>query len=269
MSHADDLAVALAMADIADRVTVEAFGRQELVVETKPDLTPVTEADLAVESALRDRLAAVRPGDAVVGEEFGATEGTGGAGRRWIVDPIDGTKNFVRGIPVWATLIALEEHGAIVVGVASAPALGRRWWAGRHLGAWMTRAKSEARPIHVSAVRRLADAQLSYSSLNGWAVHGGPAKLVELAGKCWRSRAFGDFWSHVMVAEGACEVGLDPEVSLWDLAALQVIVEEAGGRFSDLSGVARPDGGSAVSSNGLLHDEVLSVMQQVPPSGVV
>jgi histidinol-phosphatase len=209
----------------------------------------------------------------VVGEEFGASEGTGCAARRWIIDPIDGTKNFVRGIPVWATLIALEDHGAIVVGVASAPALGRRWWAGLHLGAWTThshRNESQgAQPIHVSAIRRLGDAQLSYSSLNGWSLHGGPHNLIDLAGRCWRSRAFGDFWSHVMVAEGACEIGLDPEVSLWDLAALQIIVEEAGGRFSDLAGAARPDGGSAVSTNGVLHDEVLSVMQQVAPGAAV
>jgi len=208
-----------------------------------------------------------------VGEEFGATAGTGDSGRRWIIDPIDGTKNFVRGIPVWATLIALEDHGAIVVGVASAPALGRRWWAGLDLGAWTRRslgAKTGGpQPIHVSAIRRLGDAQLSYSSLNGWSVHGGPANLVDLAGRCWRSRAFGDFWSHVLVAEGSCEIGLDPEVSLWDLAALQIIVEEAGGRFSDLNGAARPDGGSAVSTNGLLHDEVLSVMQQVTPGAAV
>jgi len=264
--HAGDLTLALRLAGIADQITVGAFGRQDLVVETKPDLTPVTEADLAVESALRAHLATVKPGDAVVGEEFGTT---GGASRRWIIDPIDGTKNFVRGIPVWATLIALESDGAILVGVASAPALGRRWWAGRGRGAWMTAKDSEPQSIHVSGIRRLRDAQLSYSSLSGWSGHGGPSNLLDLAGRCWRSRAFGDFWSHVMVAEGACEIGLDPEVSLWDLAALQVIVEEAGGRFSDLSGAARPDGGSAVSSNGLLHDEVLSVMQQVPPGAAV
>jgi histidinol-phosphatase len=265
--------LALDLADRADGLTMDAFGRRDLVVETKPDLTPVTEADLAVEAALRDHLATARPADAVVGEEFGATEGRGGAGRRWIIDPIDGTKNFVRGIPAWATLIALEDHGAIVAGVASAPALGRRWWAGRDLGAWTTRAlgaeNQGPQPIRTSAIRRLGDAQLSYSSLNGWTAHGGPANLLELAGRCWRSRAFGDFWSHVMVAEGSCEIGLDPEVSLWDLAALQIIVEEAGGRFSDLSGAARPDGGSAVSTNGLLHDEVLSVMQQVAPGTAV
>jgi histidinol-phosphatase len=265
-SHADDLDVALRLADIADRLTLESFGRQDLVVEAKPDLTPVTEADLAVESELRRHLGRERPGDAVVGEELGSSAGAAGSDRRWIIDPIDGTKNFVRGIPVWATLIALEQDGAVVVGVASAPALGRRWWAGRHLGAWTTTANGahagSAHPIHVSGIGRLGDAHLSYSSLNGWSVHGGPANLLDLAGQCWRSRAFGDFWSHLLVAEGACEIGLDPEVSLWDLAALQVIVEEAGGRFSDLSGAPRPDGGSAVSTNGLLHDRVLAILGQ-------
>lgn len=263
---ADDLALAHTLADTADAISTARFLATDLLVETKPDLTPVTDADRAVEDAVRRSLAGERPEDSVVGEEAGTT---GNGARTWIVDPIDGTKNFVRGIPVWATLIALESDGAILVGVASAPALGRRWWAGRGRGAWMTAKDSEPQSIHVSGIRRLRDAQLSYSSLSGWSGHGGPSNLLDLAGRCWRSRAFGDFWSHVMVAEGACEIGLDPEVSLWDLAALQVIVEEAGGRFSDLSGAARPDGGSAVSSNGLLHDEVLSVMQQVPPGAAV
>jgi histidinol-phosphatase len=251
-----DLTLALTLADQADAIAGSAFLRADLLVETKPDLTPVTEADRAVEAALRQQIAASRPSDAVVGEEYGAS-GTGD--RRWIIDPIDGTKNFVRGIPVWATLIALEVGGELTVGVASAPALGRRWWAGRGLGAWVSSpAGADRRPLGVSGVRRLDDAQLSYSSLSGWKPLD---SLLDLARRCWRTRAFGDFWSHLLVAEGAVDIGLDPEVSLWDLAALQIIVEEAGGCFTDLSGVARADGGSAMSSNGLLHDEALAILR--------
>src|SRR4051794_29411095 len=215
-------------------------------------MTPVTEADRGVERVLRDVLAERRPGDAVLGEEFGSS-GTGS--RRWIVDPGDGTKNFVRNVPGWATLIGLEDAGAVTVGGVSAPALGRRWWAGRGLGAF-----ADGRAIRVSKVETLADAQLSYSSLSGWEEQGGVDSLLRLGEQCWRTRAFGDFWSHVLVAEGAVDVGLDPIVSLWDLAALQVIVEEAGGRFTDYSGAATPDGGSAVSTNGLLHDDVLGIL---------
>lgn len=247
-----DLALALQLADLADGITRAAFRSRDLVVSTKPDLTPVTDADRKVEEVLRASLAQARPDDAVLGEEFG-TSGPAGARRRWIIDPIDGTKNFVRGIPVWATLIALhDEEGKGLVGVASAPVLGRRWWAARGEGAF-----ADGEPIHVSSVGRLEDAQVSYSSISGWTT---PEPLLALAGRVWRTRAFGDFWSHLLVAEGAADVGLDPVVSLWDLAALQVIVEEAGGRFTDLAGEARPDGGSAVTTNGLLHDEVLGIL---------
>ena len=259
----EDLHLALGLCDIADRITTAAFRRPGLAIETKPDLTPVTEADRGVEVALREELSRRRPGDAVLGEEFGLGEGSGHAasGRRWIVDPIDGTKNFVRGIPVWATLLALEEHGTLIAGVVSAPALGRRWWAGRGLGAFAgSPGGNDAARIRVSRVAALSDAQVSGASLSGWEERGGPAGAVALALRCWRDRAFGDFWSHMLVAEGACEIALDPVVSLWDLAALQVIVEEAGGRFTDLAGVARADGGSAVSSNGLLHDEALAIL---------
>lgn len=266
----DDLALALELADAADEMTSAAFRRADLAVDTKPDLTPVTEADRQVERALRAALAGHRPDDAVVGEEFGAS---GTSRRRWIVDPIDGTKNFVRGIPVWATLLALEVDGALTVGVVSAPFLGRRWWAKRGAGAFAGPAgpghrRSGAQggeagtPIHVSAVGDLADAHLSYSSLSGWPAPAGAGAVLELAARCWRSRAFGDFWSHVLVAEGACEVGLDPEASIWDMAAVEVIVEEAGGLFTDLSGAKRPDGGSGVSSNGLVHDAVLAALRR-------
>jgi histidinol-phosphatase len=249
-----DLQLALELADLADAVTLERFRATDLVVETKPDLTPVSEADRAVEQLLRKRIAEERPAHAVLGEEFGTGDGPA-ATTRWIVDPIDGTKNYVRGIPVYATLIALERDGALSVGVASAPALGRRWWAARGAGAF-----ADGVPLRVSRVARLEDAQLGHSSVSSWADHGLTERFLELERRCWRGRGFGDFWTHMMVAEGACDVAAEPEVSLWDVAAVQVIVEEAGGRFTNLAGLPCADGGSAVSSNGLLHDEVLGIL---------
>ena len=254
MSLRDDLALAHELADAADAITLDRFGAVDLVVESKPDLTPVSDADRAVEQAIRTRLASSRPGDAVLGEEDGET-GTGP--RRWVVDPVDGTKNFVRGVPVWASLVALQVDGEVVVGVVSAPALGRRWWAARGLGAFAGGSLAQARRLQVSAVSSLSDASVAYSSLTGWEEQGRLPGLLQLSREVWRTRAYGDFWSHVMVAEGAVDASFEPEVSLWDLAPLQVVVEEAGGRFSDLTGRARADGGSAVCSNGLLHDEVL------------
>lgn len=252
-----DLALALEVADLADQLTLAAFRRSDLVVETKPDLTPVTEADRGVEEAIRSYLAKRRPGDAVLGEEFGLT---GNAARRWVIDPIDGTKNFVRGIPVWATLLALELDSYGTVAVASAPALGRRWWAGRGLGAFAAAPGGPAEPIRVSQVADLADAQLSFSGLDGWSDRKALDRVMDLGLRCWRSRAFGDFWSHLLVAEGACDIGLDPVATRWDLAALAVIVEEAGGRFTDLAGEEGPGGGSGVSTNGLLHAVTLAVL---------
>ncbi|HZD74156.1 MAG TPA: histidinol-phosphatase [Actinomycetota bacterium] len=248
-----DLRLALDLADLADAVTMERFRASDLVVETKPDLTPVSEADRAVEQLLRKRIVEERPDHAVLGEEFGG-DGAG-ATARWIIDPIDGTKNYVRGIPVYATLIALERHGFLSVGVASAPALGRRWWAARDHGAF-----ADGVPMRASKVARLEDAQLGHSSVSSWRQHGLMEPFLELERRCWRGRGFGDFWTHMMVAEGAVDVAAEPEVSLWDVAAVQVIVEEAGGRFTNLAGVPRPDGGSAVSTNGLLHDEVLGIL---------
>jgi histidinol-phosphatase len=244
-----DLALALRLADAADAITLDRFRAQDLEVSAKPDLTPVSDADLAVEEALRALLATERPEDAVLGEERGTT---GSGPRQWVIDPVDGTKNFVRGVPVWATLVALLVRDRVVVGVVSAPALGRRWWAARGEGAF-----ADGEPIHVSGVAALADASLSYSSLTGWEDQNRLDGVLALGRKCWRTRAFGDFWSHVLVAEGAVDASFEPEVSLWDLAPLQVIVEEAGGRFTTVDGVARPDGGSVVCSNGLLHDVVL------------
>ena len=252
----DDLSLALALADAADEVTMARFLALDLTVETKPDATPVTDADRAVERAVRELLARRRRGDAVVGEEYGES---GGGPRRWVVDPIDGTKNFVRGVPVWATLIALMEADEVYVGVVSAPALGRRWWASRGRGAWGTAFGGPPRRLRVSGVAELADASFSYSSLNGW-TGAGRAGLLELESTVWRSRGYGDFWQYALVAEGAVDAAAEPEVALWDLAALAVLVEEAGGRFTDLRGRRGPAGGSALSSNGLLHDEILTTL---------
>lgn len=248
-----DLSFALALADLADAITVERFQAEDLVVETKPDLTPVTEADRTVEQALRKRIGEERPAHGVVGEEFGA--GRPGTAR-WILDPIDGTKNYLRGLPVWATLIALERDGRVEVGVVSAPALHRRWWAARGEGSFVN-----GRRIRVSQIAQLSDAVLSYASLLSWEQHGLGEQFLNLARGCWRTRGFGDFWSHMLVAEGAVDVAVEPEVEVWDLAAPQVIVEEAGGRFTDLGGTPTPAGGSAASSNGLLHDQVLATLR--------
>jgi histidinol-phosphatase len=255
-----DLDLALDLADLADGITLSRYAALDLVVETKPDSTPVSDADTAVEAAVRARLAECHPTDAVLGEEEGFSGATDAA-RRWVIDPVDGTKNFIRTVPVWATLIALEVDGRVQVGVVSAPALGLRWWAGRGLGAWRRDARSpEPRRLAVSRVASLADASLSYSSLSGWEEQSRLDGLLALTRAVWRTRAYGDFWSHCLVAEGAVDVSAEPEVSHWDLAALQVVVEEAGGRFTGLDGKPGPDGGSVVVSNGLLHDEVLQML---------
>jgi histidinol-phosphatase len=237
---------------------VARFLAEDLAIETKPDLTPVTEADTAVEHAVRERLAMDRPGDSILGEEYGASTAPDSV-RRWIIDPIDGTKNYVRGVPVWATLLALQDAGELTVGMVSAPALGRRWWAARGQGAFVDDGLGgPARRIHVSAVRELADATLCFPGLDDWDSR--LAALIELAGRCWRSRGFGDFWSYMLVAEGAAEITCEPVVSLWDLAAPQVIVEEAGGTFTDLGGVRTADGGDAIATNGALHEAALKLV---------
>lgn len=232
------------------------FRATDLVVETKPDMTPVTEADRAVERAVRERLARDRPDDAILGEELGMSEVGAGSRRRWIVDPIDGTKGYVRGLPVWATLLALEVDGVVHVGVVSAPALRHRWWAVRGGGAFV-----DGEPIRVSRVHALEDAHLSYDGIADFDACGLSDRFLALARRCWRTRAFGDFWSHVLVAEGAVDVSVEPEgLSPWDVAPLVVIVEEAGGRLTDLQGVTRIDGGAAVATNGRLHDDVLDAI---------
>ncbi len=259
-ASADDISLALELADVADAITLSRFRAADLVVETKPDLTPVSEADRAVEQALRERLAGDRSQDAVLGEEYGGS-GMDGSGRRWIVDPIDGTKGYVRGIAAWATLLALEEDGRLTTAVVSAPALGRRWWAARGSGAFgADRLEAQPRRLRVSGVRELTDAQVSYGGLEEWRQSGRLAGLLELSARCWRTRGYGDFWSYMLVAEGALEIGLDPTVSLWDLAAPMLIVQEAGGSFTDFAGEPTPDGGDAIASNGLLHEAARAIL---------
>jgi histidinol-phosphatase len=256
----DDLRFAHVLADAADDITTRRFRALDLRVETKPDLTPVTDADRAVEEQVRSVLRRARPRDAVFGEEFGRT----GLGPRvWVVDPIDGTKSYIRGVPVWATLIALMIGDEPVAGVVSAPLLSRRWWAARGSGAWTGRSLTKASRCQVSGVQRIKDASFSYSSISGWEQREMLGGFLGLARSVWRTRAYGDFWSYMLVADGAVDVAAEPEVSLWDLAALQVIVEEAGGRFTDLTGAPRPDRGSAVATNGHLHDEVLKLLRGV------
>jgi histidinol-phosphatase len=256
----DDLALALELADEADALTMARFRARDLVVDTKPDLTPVSEADRAVEEALRRRLARARPGHGVLGEEEGGNRGAEGAWR-WVLDPIDGTKSYVRGVPVWATLIALQREGQSVVGVVSAPALGRRWWAARGEGAFAAGTR-----VRVSSVASLGDAHLSYPSAAEFDRAGLTDAVLALERRCWRTRGLGDFWAHALVAEGALDVAVEPEVALWDFAAVQLLVEESGGRFSDLEGAPPGDGSSALSTNGLLHDQVVAALADRSPA---
>ncbi|KQY21161.1 histidinol phosphatase [Cellulomonas sp. Root485] len=257
----DDLRLAHVIADQVDGMTMSRFKSQDLRVETKPDLTPVTDADKTAEEIVRGQLSRARPRDAVHGEEMGDT---GHGPRRWIIDPIDGTKNFVRGVPVWATLIGLLDGDQVVVGVVSAPALGRRWWAAQGSGAWTGKSLAAASQLHVSAVDRLEDASLSYSSLSGWEERGQLDAFLNLTRRTWRTRAYGDFWSHVLVAEGAVDLSAEPELSLHDMAALVPIVTEAGGMFTSIRGVPGPFGGSALVSNGKLHQAALEYLDPLP-----
>ncbi|MFE9255488.1 histidinol-phosphatase [Streptomyces sp. NPDC006879] len=258
LDYDDDLRLAHVLADAADATTMERFKSLDLKVDTKPDMTPVTEADRAAEEIIRSQLQRARPRDAILGEEYGVQ---GSGPRRWVVDPIDGTKNYVRGVPVWATLISLMvqgEHGfRPVLGVVSAPALGRRWWAAQGRGAYTGRSLTSASRIGVSKVGRLADASFAYSSLSGWEERGRLDGFLDLTRACWRTRGYGDFWSYMMVAEGSVDMCAEPELSLWDMAANAIVVQEAGGRFTSLAGVDGVDGGDAAASNGLLHSDLL------------
>lgn len=277
-----DLHLAHRLADAADHISLDRYQSIDLVVETKPDATPVTDADRAVEKAIRELLQAERPSDIIIGEEFGGRELLDQAAlgtRFWIIDPIDGTKNFLRGVPTWATLIAfgqVKEHGnkSLTVGVVSAPAMGRRWWAERGHGAFVTERFGSASPltdanptsiattrrIEVSKVTSISDASISYSDLVGWESKRQP--FLALLDELWRTRALGDFLSHMLVAEGAVDIAAEPALALWDMAALAVIIEEAGGRYSSLDGVDGPFGRSGLSSNGRLHEKFLERMRE-------
>jgi histidinol-phosphatase len=254
----DDLRLAHVVADAVDSLTTSRFRARDLTVETKPDLTPVTDADRSAEQLVRSQLSRARPRDAVLGEEMGESEGS--TRRQWVVDPIDGTKNFVRGVPVWATLLALLDDGVPVLGVVSAPALGRRWWAATGTGAWSGPRLSSATRLRVSGVSDLADASLSHSELWEWQDAGRLQGFLELTRRVWRTRGYGDFWSYALVAEGSVDVACEPELALHDMAALVPLVTEAGGRFSSVDGQDGPFGASAVATNGLLHEEVLALL---------
>ncbi|MGB2951424.1 MAG: histidinol-phosphatase [Rhodococcus sp. (in: high G+C Gram-positive bacteria)] len=256
-----DLQLALAIADHADAITRSRFLALDLKVDDKPDLTPVSDADLAVEEKIRSVLAAERPSDAILGEEFGGDVVL--SGRQWVLDPIDGTKNFVRGVPIWATLVALLDDGIPVVGVISAPALDRRWWAAESTGAWTSHGGGAPRSISTSSVRELSASSLSFASLSGWKERGIRDRFVDLTDEVWRVRGYGDFFSYCLLAEGTLDIAAEPEVSLWDLAPLDVLVREAGGAFTSLEGEAGPHGGSAVATNGLLHEQVLERLRRL------
>ena len=268
----DDLALAHALADLADAISLDRYQAQDLVITTKPDNTPVTDADRAVETAIREALVTHRNTDGLVGEEFGSDKGT--SGRYWVIDPIDGTKNFMRGVPTWATLIALVSVNSsgveeAVVGIASAPALARRWSASKGHGAFVRfnpgsaddlseefDASSHEKKISVSKVGKLSDASISYSDFVGWGDRLEP--FQKMLASAWRTRGIGDFWSHMLVAEGAVDVAIEPSLALWDMAALDIIVREAGGTFTNTAGQNGPFGGSGVSTNGVLHNAVIS-----------
>ena len=253
-SIAEDLELALALAADADLVSMDRFRAMDLRVETKPDRTPVTDADQAVERVIRDGIAASRPGDGILGEEYG-TEGD--THRQWIIDPIDGTANFLRGVPIWGTLIALAIDGDPVVGVVSCPALGRRWWGATDLGAWGGGAGHEVEQLAVSGVRDLADASFNYNSIQGWDLVGRLDQLVGVAREVWRARAIGDVWSYMLLAEGSVDAVAEFDLKPYDMAAIVPIVREAGGRFTDADGTEGPWGGSAVATNGTLHESLL------------
>jgi histidinol-phosphatase len=253
---ADDLAVALTLAAEADLIAIDRYRAQDLDVQLKPDRTQVTDADTRVERMIREHLAAARPDDAVLGEEFGGGD-PHAPGRQWIVDPIDGTSNFVRGVPIWGCLLSLVIDGVPQLGVVSAPALERRWWGATGHGAWMQVHGQAARSIRVSAVDDLAEATLSYNSLKGWDEAGRSEQLLALSRAVGRTRAFGDLWSYMLLAEGAIDIAGEFDMKPWDIAALVPIIREAGGIATTAEGDDRLDTGSILATNGMLHQAVL------------
>jgi len=260
--YSAELEFALTLADRADAISLSRYQALDLEITTKPDNSPVTDADKAVERAIIDAIATKYPSDGVVGEEFGSN---GSKDRYWVIDPIDGTKNFVRGVPTWATLIALVENEEVVASVVSSPALYRRWYASADGGAFVVeggsvKASPAPRKLNVSKVSQLSDASITYSDFQGWGAR--RANFEKLLDGAWRTRGLGDFWSHMLVAEGAVEVAIEPSLALWDMAALDLIVREAGGKFSSLDGVGGPFGPNAISSNGVIHGAVITALNQ-------
>ena len=252
-----DLELALKMADVADQLSMSRYRALDLSVETKPDFTPVTEADRAVETAIRDLLASNRSGDGVIGEEFPNTNEA--ASRTWIIDPIDATKNYVRGVPVWGTLIALAVNGEPVVGVVSAPAMARRWWASPEDGAFTRDVDGSLRKISPSKVQSLSDASFSYSDPIGWDLLGKDS-LAKITNAVWRTRGYGDFWSHLLVAEGAVDIAIEPELQDYDMAAFIAIANAAGCKVTGVHGQSAMQAGHAITTNALLHDQVLALL---------
>jgi histidinol-phosphatase len=264
-SVSDDLALALVAAAQADLVSHPKFSAQDLVITEKPDRTPVTDADQAVERLVRNTITSSRPGDSLLGEEFGSDQEQPGpqAGRQWIIDPIDGTAGFLRGLPIWATLIALAIDGEPVLGVVSAPGLKKRWYAGVGLGAHaVDLTTGVTQSLKVSGVTRLADATVSYNSLPGWIEDNREDQVKTLATTAWRARAIGDFWAYMLVAEGSLDMAGEADLQPYDMAALVPIIREAGGLFSTLDGGEGIWSGSALATNGLLHDEVLAITRR-------
>lgn len=262
MDYKADLELALKLADIADGISLERFYSQDLVVETKPDATPVTDADRSVEAALKDLLKSARPEDSLIGEEYGSTGANlhGAGSRTWIIDPIDGTANFMRGVPVWATLIALAVDGKPVVGVVSAPAMGRRWWAAPGIGAHTKHIDGRTSELQVSKISDLEHASLSYNSLKLWDENGLLEALMQLTRKVWRTRAYGDFWAYMLLAEGALEITSEHNLAVYDIAALVPIVEQAGGRITDLYGELTTSSSSVLATNAILHSTVSEIL---------
>jgi histidinol-phosphatase len=259
-----DIELLKLLAQESDAISMDRYNAQDLEIETKPDLTPVTDADRAVEAKIREILKLERPDDLVVGEEFGRPESIEPGKRYWVIDPIDGTKNFLRGVPVWATLIAIVYRDVtgkdrVLAGIVSAPALFRRWYAGSGFGAFTEVNGGPATQIYVSKVSNLQDASISFSDLSGWGDR--KTSFLSILDQVWRVRGIGDFWSHMLVAEGAVEIAPEPSLALWDMAANSIIVEEAGGIFSDLTGETGPFGKSGVSTNRALHEQFIEAMK--------
>ena len=250
MTYSEDLELAHELANLADEITLARFRSQDLKIETKPDSSPVTDADQAAERALKAHLAQKRPADALIGEEYGTS---GEASRTWIIDPIDGTANFMRGVPVWATLIALSIDGKPTVSVVSAPALGRRWWAAPNIGAWTRDVDGTEREINVSGIADLAHASLSYNNLKLWDESGKLGQLIEFSRQLWRTRAYGDFYSYMLLAEGSVDIVAEHDLKIYDIAALVPIVEQAGGKLTALDGPLTPQTSSVLATNGKLH----------------